>query len=140
MIIELEESDALVNRMVASDIYVIGIPMHNFSIPSIFKAFIDNIVRINRTFKMIDAKVEGLLLNKKVFVINTRGADFNDDHIAHMDHLKPFLKTILNFIGINDLTFIDVSPVQFSQPENCANAIKKGKEDIIQTIQLLDIK
>jgi FMN-dependent NADH-azoreductase len=43
-------SDGLVDEFLAADVYVIGVPMYNFSIPSAFKAYIDQIVRVGRTF------------------------------------------------------------------------------------------
>jgi len=131
MTAELSASEQLVDRMLAADAYVIGMPMYNFSVPSIFKAFIDNIVRINRTFKMTEQGIEGLLVNKKVIVINTRGVDFNNDHMEHMDQLIPYLKAIFSFMGITELTFINVSPVQFSAAEARENAIKNAKAEII---------
>ena len=132
MVAELTESEALVHRMLTAEAYVIGMPMYNFSVPSIFKAFIDNIVRINRTFKMSSHRIEGLLLDKKVVVINTRGVDFNNDHMEHMDQLRPYMKAIFAFMGITDLTFINVSPVQFSEVEDRANAINKAEAEIIR--------
>ncbi|TWV95133.1 hypothetical protein FEF09_24885 [Chitinophaga pinensis] len=66
MIAALAESEALVDRLHDADIYVIGMPMYNFSVPSYFKVFIDNIVRINRTFHKHEGQYEGLLKNKKV--------------------------------------------------------------------------
>ena len=137
MVAELQESEHLVDRMLAADTIVIGMPMYNFSVPSIFKAFIDNIVRIDRTFKMSGHGIEGLLVNKKVFVINTRGVDFNNDHMKDMDQLKPYLKAIFPFIGLTDVTFIDVSPVQFSEAETRENAINRSKEEIVRTVESL---
>jgi len=132
MIVELTESEVLVDRMLAAEAYIIGMPMYNFSVPSIFKAFIDNIVRINRTFKMGAHGVDGLLLNKKVVVINTRGVDFNNGNMESMDQLRPYLKAIFAFMGITDLTFINVSPVQFSEAVARENAINRAKDEIIR--------
>lgn len=135
MVAELQESEKLVDRMHDADTIVIGMPMYNFSVPSIFKAFIDNIVRIDRTFTMNSHGIEGLLVNKKVFVINTRGVDFNNDHMEHMDQLRPYLKAIFAFMGLTDLTFINVSPVQFSEAEAREHAISRGKEEIVRTVK-----
>lgn len=135
MVAELQESEQLVDRMLAAETIVIGMPMYNFSVPSIFKAFIDNIVRIDRTFTMNDHGIEGLLDNKKVYVINTRGVDFNNDHMEHMDQLRPYLKAIFAFMGLTDVTFINVSPVQFSETEARENAINRGKEEIVRTVK-----
>ncbi len=130
MIAELQESEKLVDRMLVAETYVIGMPMYNFSIPSIFKAFIDNIVRINRTFKMNGHDIEGLLKDKRVIVINTRGVDFNGGNLEHMDQLSPYLKAIFAFMGITNLTFINVSPVQFSDTAARENAIDKAMVEI----------
>jgi FMN-dependent NADH-azoreductase len=132
MIAELQESETLVDRMHDAETYIIGMPMYNFSIPSVFKAFIDNIVRINRTFKMNGHDIEGLLKDKRAIVINTRGVDFNGGNMEHMDQLKPYLKAIFAFIGITDLSFIDVSPVQFSDTAAREHAIDKAMVEIVR--------
>ena len=43
-------SDELVDELFAADVYVFGIPMYNFGVPAIFKAYIDYVARANRTF------------------------------------------------------------------------------------------
>ena len=130
MIKELAESDKLIDRLHAADIYVIGMPMYNFSIPSNFKAFIDNVVRTGRTFKLLEMGFKGLLMNKKVFVINTRGVDFSHEQIQPMDQLIPYLKTIFHFIGLDDVQFINVFPVKFTSEEMRIRAVTKAKLEI----------
>lgn len=130
MIKELAESDKLIDRLHAADIYVIGMPMYNFSIPSNFKVFIDNVVRTGRTFKLLEMGFKGLLMNKKVFVINTRGVDFSHEMIQPMDQLIPYLKTIFHFIGLDDAQFINVFPVKFASVELRNRAIDKAKFEI----------
>ncbi len=126
----LAESNSLVQRMHDANVIVFGVPMHNFSIPSILKAFIDNIVRINETFAMTVDGIEGLLKNKKVYVISTRGVDFNNPHMEAMDQIKPYLRTVFGFIGMTAVEFIDVSPVQFADQEARNEAISKAKQSI----------
>lgn len=46
----LRTSDELVDELLAADIIVAGVPMYNFGPPAQFKAWIDNIVRVGRTF------------------------------------------------------------------------------------------
>ena len=46
----LAESDALINELIAADLVVAGVPMYNFGMPAQFKAYIDNVVRVGRTF------------------------------------------------------------------------------------------
>jgi len=135
---EMEEalmiSNSLVNRMRSAEIIVIGIPMHNFSIPSILKAYIDNIVRINETFAMTENGSQGLLTGKKVFIISTRGADFNNEQMQPMDQIKPYIKVVFGFMGMEDITYIDASPVQFADLQARAAAIQNAKEKITATI------
>ena len=45
----LDVSEALIREVEAADVVVIGTPMHNFTIPSVLKAWIDQILRVGRT-------------------------------------------------------------------------------------------
>lgn len=107
-------SDCLVDELLAADIYVIGVPMYNFSVPSTFKAYIDQIVRIGRTvtFKP-DASTNAykpLLLGKKMFVVEARGdCGFQSGgRYEKMNYHDPYLITVFSFMGITDITFIHV--------------------------------
>lgn len=137
MVAELAASDVLIDRLHDADVYVIGMPMYNFSIPSNFKVFIDNIVRIGRTFRLTESGFEGLLKEKKVYVINTRGVDFAHGLIAPMDQLVPYLRTIFGFVGLDDAAFINVFPVKFGAPETLAKAIQDAKEEIAEQVSRL---
>jgi FMN-dependent NADH-azoreductase len=57
----LKISDELVEEFIAADRYVFGVPMYNFSVPSTFKAYIDQIVRVNRTFAVNEQDYQGLV-------------------------------------------------------------------------------
>ena len=71
-------SDDLVDEFLAADRYVFGVPMYNFSIPSTFKAYIDQIVRGGRTFAVTENGFQGLVdSSKKVLVITARGGSFS---------------------------------------------------------------
>lgn len=64
-------SDKLIAELFAADVYVFGVPMYNFSVPGVFKSYIDLVVRANATFD--PATYTGLLLNKKAVVVTARG-------------------------------------------------------------------
>ncbi|MFC3157640.1 FMN-dependent NADH-azoreductase [Chryseobacterium arachidis] len=132
MLKELEQSDEYIHRLHDADIYVIGMPMYNFSIPSNFKAFIDLITRTGRTFRGTEHGFEGLLVNKKVYVINTRGVDFSNEIIASFDHLQPYLKSIFRFIGLTDVHFVNVFPVKWGNKEKLESAIYKAEQEIAE--------
>ncbi|WP_118973697.1 FMN-dependent NADH-azoreductase [Taibaiella koreensis] len=137
MIAELAASDKLIGRLHDADVYVIGMPMYNFTVPSNFKVFIDNVVRTGMTFRIQGMVSEGLLVNKKVYVINTRGVDFSHEAIKPMDQLVPYLKTIFAFIGLDDAQFIDVFPVKFSSEEVREKAIAAARQTISACVREL---
>ena len=62
----LDISDELIAELLKADRYVFGVPMYNFGIPANFKAYIDQVVRVNHTF---NSTWEGLLTNKKMVII-----------------------------------------------------------------------
>ncbi|MEH2240322.1 FMN-dependent NADH-azoreductase [Nostoc sp.] len=104
-------SDELVDEFLAADRYVFGVPMYNFNIPSTFKAYIDQIVRPNRTFA-IDAQggYRGLVEGKKAVVITARGGDFSaTSPAAAYDFQEPYLRAIFGFIGLTDIQFINAN-------------------------------
>jgi FMN-dependent NADH-azoreductase len=103
----LQTSDELIEEFLKADICVFGIPMYNFSVPSIFKAYIDQIVRIGRTFAVDANGFRGLVSGKKIIVITARGGNFRPGtSFAAYDHQEPYLKTIFGFMGITDVQFI----------------------------------
>jgi len=100
-------SDTLIAELVEADTIVIGAPMYNFSIPFPLKAWIDQIVRRSRTFSYGPDGPKGLLKDKKVFVVTSRaGAYGPGSPMERADFQELYLRFILGFIGITDVTFI----------------------------------
>lgn len=103
----LSTSDKLIEELQAADTVVIGAPMYNFSISSQLKAWIDQIVRMGKTFGYGAEGPRGLLGNKKVFVITSRGGAYEKGSPAAVfDFQEPYLQAILAFVGLTDVTFI----------------------------------
>ena len=70
-------SDSLIDEVLAADVILLGIPMHNFSVPATFKAWIDQIARAGKTFGYTDQGPKGLIPSgKKVIAILTRGSAY----------------------------------------------------------------
>jgi len=103
----IKTSDELIDEFLAADHYVFGVPMFNFSIPSTLKAYIDQILRVNRTFVVNNGGYEGLAKNKKMLIITARGGTYQPGTpSAEYDFQEPYLRTAFGFIGITDITFI----------------------------------
>jgi FMN-dependent NADH-azoreductase len=104
------ESQALIAELETSDALVIGTPMHNFTVPAPLKAWIDQIVRIHRTFRSTQAGKLGLLRDRPSVVVIASGGYFTGpapgSTPAQPDHLTLYLRDILATIGITDLRFI----------------------------------
>ena len=99
----LAESDALVEEVFAADTLVIGAPIYNFSIPASLKAWIDMIARARKTFQYTPNGPEGLLEGKKAYVlIASGGTEVGSD----IDFASGYLRHVLGFIGIHDVTII----------------------------------
>jgi FMN-dependent NADH-azoreductase len=99
----LMTSDELIEELLTANLYVFGIPMYNYSVPASFKAYIDQVVRVRRTFMVGADGYEGLLKNKKALVITTRGGSYAGEPL---DFQEPYLRAVFDFIGITDVTFI----------------------------------
>lgn len=107
MAVGVQESNQLIDELLAADYYVFGVPMYNFSIPSTLKAYLDQIVRINRTFTVGEHGYEGLLKNKRMVVISARGGSYPlNTPMGQYDFQEPYLRAIFGMIGITDITVI----------------------------------
>jgi FMN-dependent NADH-azoreductase len=103
----LQLSDALVNELVQADTIVIGAPMYNFAIPAPLKAWIDQVVRVGKTVLFAASGPQGILKGKKVYVVTSRGGAFRPGTATErFDYQEPYLRHILGFIGLTDVTFI----------------------------------
>jgi len=110
---DLAFSDELVRELLGHDVLLISTPMHNFSVPSGLKAWIDQIVRLGLTFNhTLDngvAQYEPLVRGKKALIVTTRGGfGFGPGgELEALNHADTLLRTALGFIGITDVTVVD---------------------------------
>ncbi len=120
-------SDTLIGELKAADIYVFAVPMYNFSIPSVFKAYIDQVVRVGETFTR---SYEGLLKNKKAFVVTARGGGGYGSGEAHagLNFEDPYVQTVLGFVGVTDVTFIHINNT--TSGEEAAKSLTAAREQI----------
>jgi FMN-dependent NADH-azoreductase len=129
----LKYSDSLCARVLMSDLLVFAMPMYNFSMPSTFKAFIDNLVRTNLTYNFnADGTTSGNLSRQKVLFITTRGADLRPGFSpwSHMDALTPALTSAFNFLGVESPYFVDAQPLQFSDAPAREEALKRANIEL----------
>jgi FMN-dependent NADH-azoreductase len=99
----LERSNQLTDELLAADVLVMAAPMYNFAIPSTLKAWLDHVLRAGVTFKYTPTGPQGLLTGKRAFVLTARGGIHAG---GSSDHQEPYLRQVMGFIGIHDVTFI----------------------------------
>jgi FMN-dependent NADH-azoreductase len=104
----MSQSEELIQELESSDFVVIGTPVHNFTVPSALKAWIDHVVRIRRTFNTTRNGYAGLLRDRPVFVAVSSGGRYSGERARQPDFLTPYLRAILGIIGLHDLTFFSV--------------------------------
>lgn len=129
-------SDKLIEELEAADVIVIGAPMHNFSIPSGLKTYIDHVARVGRTFQYTENGPRGLLQGKKVFVLTTRGGDYSQAPLAAFDHQEPYLRTVLGFIGLDDIEFVSCQGMAMGE-EAGQKALSVAVTDITEKVDSL---
>jgi FMN-dependent NADH-azoreductase len=106
----LKTSDELIAELQAADEYVFGVSMHNFSIPSSLKLWIDQVARVGKTFSYEGGVPAGLLLGKKAtFLVATGGVYEQGTPMAALNFIEPYLQSLFGFIGVKDVTFISAS-------------------------------
>jgi FMN-dependent NADH-azoreductase len=131
----LTQSDALVAELQAADDIVIATPIYNFSVPAALKAWIDLICRDNITFVYENDSPRGLLSNKRATVIVTSGGTLAGKDI---DFTTSYIQHILGFIGIDDVTIIDVTGLS----KNRSQVIDSARKEIsiVSARQLADAR
>ena len=98
----------LIAELMAADEWLITTPMYNFAVPARLKAFIDHIVRVGVTFQAnADGSYTGLVPNRKVTIIIASAGSYGPGSPAEgYDAEKSYLRSILGFIGISDVHFV----------------------------------
>lgn len=103
-------SDELIAELQSADEIVIGVPMHNFSIPGTLKLWVDQVVRAGRTFSYGSGGPKGLLAGKRATLILATGGNYETGtHMAAFDFVEPYLRALLGFIGIEEVRIIRAS-------------------------------
>lgn len=120
----MSRSDELIQELESSDFVVIGTPMHNFTVPSALKAWIDHVVRVRRTFNATAEGKTGTLRDRPVFVAVSSGGRYSGERARQPDFLTPYLKAILGTIGLHDLTFFSIEGTA-ADPDAVAEARAK---------------
>lgn len=104
----IAHSEQLIGELERADVVVIATPMHNLSLPSSLKAWIDHVVRAHRTFHLTPAGKAGALRDRPVYIAVASGGIYSGERARQPDFLTPYLKVVLGTIGLHDLSFFSI--------------------------------
>ncbi|NMV36665.1 FMN-dependent NADH-azoreductase [Ralstonia insidiosa] len=99
---ELALSETLIGELEAADAVLISTPVHNYTVPSVLKAWIDLVVRLERTFRRTPTGKVGVLADRSVLVVSASGGNFDGAH-AQTDFLMPYLRYVFATVGIQQV-------------------------------------
>jgi FMN-dependent NADH-azoreductase len=103
-------SDELIAELKAADEYVIGVPMHNFSIPGALKLWIDQVARVGETFSYENGAPAGLLHHKKATFLVASGGVYDQGTPGFaLNFIEPYLRSFFSFLGVKQTVFISAS-------------------------------
>jgi len=130
----LDRSEALIREVEAADVIVIGTPMHNLTVPSVLKAWIDQILRAGRSFVSTPAGKVGMLRDRPVFIGIASGGVFTGERANQPDFLTPYLSAVLSSIGLKTLQFLAVQATAFLDQDHAASATENALAAIDLTV------
>jgi FMN-dependent NADH-azoreductase len=132
----LQEGLSLIKELENADIVIIGAAMHNHTVTSGLKAYIDQVTRPGLTFQYEADGPRGLLTNKQVFIIISAGGDYSSAETKKTDFVSPLLQEVLGFIGLDDIQFIPVFGTYLGN-EISDNNQNIAKQSIIKAVKQL---
>ncbi len=115
-------SDTLVAELEAADTLVLAVPIYNFGVPAAFKAWIDLVARARKTFKYTENGPVGLLDGKKAYVVIASGGTAAGSQI---DFATPYVRHVLGFLGIHDVTVVAADQLMAAGEEKVADALSE---------------
>jgi len=126
-----EQSEALIAELKTADEVVIGLPLYNFGVPSQLKTYFDYLARAGLTFKYTETGPVGLIEDKPVRLLATRGGMLKD---AGLDYQVPFTKQFLAFIGLNSVDVVYAEGLSMGDIKDSALATARGEVDALLSV------
>ncbi|MES1939211.1 NAD(P)H dehydrogenase (quinone) [Salinisphaera sp. T5B8] len=120
-------SDTLIDELEQADVLVIATPMYNYGLPAALKAWVDQVVRIGRTFSFDlargDRPLEPILGGKQLVALTASGefgfgpGEFNE----HAGHLLPHLRSLSGYLGADEIHHVGIEYQEFGDDRFAAS-------------------
>lgn len=125
-----KEIERTIEQFLAADLYLVTAPMWNFGVPYALKYYIDAIVQPGYLFDYDEAgQPRGLVTGRRMVCVTSRGGDYSQPPMTQFDFLETYLRAIFGFVGLADLTFFNVQPMDVNTDLRRA-AVRSGIRDV----------
>lgn len=116
-----------IQEVMDADTIIVNIPMHNFSMPAVLKAWIDQICVAGKTFSYTAEGPKGLVTGKKVYLSIATGGIYSDHQNKGGDFIENYMKALFSFLGMTDVETFRVEGLAYPNLKETAlpTAIEK---------------
>lgn len=123
----LAPSDELIAEVEIAEVIVIGTPMFNYGMPARLKAWVDQVVRVDRTFSFDLARrdwpLEPILSGKAMVLLTSTGEfGFGPGGVrADMNHLDTHLRVAGRYFGVAKSFHLGIEYQEFGDARHAAS-------------------
>ncbi|WP_259782201.1 FMN-dependent NADH-azoreductase [Aestuariispira ectoiniformans] len=140
---ELSLSDRLIEELDWAEVIVMATPMYNYGMPSALKAWLDHVVRINKTFTFDLARGDKPLrpiLSGKTLVLLTASGEFGfgpGGINEEMNHLDTHIRAVSGYLGVEDIHHIGIEYQEFKDARH-EQSFAKAHADVAALVDSLN--
>ena len=96
----------LIEQFKAADRLIIAMPMHNFTVTSRLKDYLDNIIMGGQTFQFSENGPQGLMGGHKALLVQSSGSVYSTGPLAPWEQSYPFLRTVFGMLGFDSTDIV----------------------------------
>lgn len=96
----------LIEQFKAADRLIIAMPMHNFTVTSRLKDYVDNIIMGGQTFQFSENGPQGLMGGHKALLVQSSGSVYSTGPLAPWEQSYPFLRTVFGMLGFDSTDIV----------------------------------
>lgn len=124
-----ERMDKLTTQFLNADKLIFAAPFWNLSYPPMLKAYIDTICIAGKTFQYTDKGPIGLVSDKPLLLIETRGGFYSEGPTAELENSQRYLRTIMNFMGVKSFQSVIAEGLDVDE-DHKQKSLKQAKEKL----------
>lgn len=130
----LKDSDIFIEEVAQADLILIATPMYNYGMPAALKAWVDQVVRIGKTFTFDLARGDRPLrpvFEGKTLVALTASGEFGFGPGELNDgagHLVPHLRTVSKYLGADEMHHVGIEYQEFGDTRFDASKVKAKQQ------------